>query len=235
MNVSRVALIDRAVVVQAEEGLDLADDLPAGGFGFEHLPEKALEGPAQAKDALRGVGALVFGREQQRWQEVAQVFLQLGQGRLANEASGAVAQRGQPAAEGGEVGCVHEAVYLPPLLTHLLCFLFMNINLAQIEDEYARLRARLGHLGWTSHGSIQDRGPGAGGPCYQWTRKVKAKTVSVALSQDQYEALKEAIDNWHQAQEILQRMQALSRQVIFDTLPSPPRRKRLGKKVLGLI
>src|ERR1035441_8758149 len=33
-----------------------------------------------------------------------------------------------------------------------------------------------------------------------------------------------------QAQEILQRMQALSRQVIFETRPSPPRRKRLGKR-----
>jgi hypothetical protein len=29
-------------------------------------------------------------------------------------------------------------------------------------------------------------------------------------------------------------MQALSREVIFGTLPNPPRRKRLGKKVLGL-
>lgn len=65
----------------------------------------------------------------------------------------------------------------------------MNVNLAQIEDEYARLRARLGRLGWISHGYVQDRGPGAGGPCYQWTRKVKAKTVSVALSREQYEAL----------------------------------------------
>jgi cyclopropane fatty-acyl-phospholipid synthase-like methyltransferase len=111
----------------------------------------------------------------------------------------------------------------------------MNVNLAQIEDEYARLRARLGRLGWISHGYAQDRGPGAGGPCYQWTRKVKAKTVSVALSREQYEALQQAIDNWHQAQEILQRMQTLSRQFIFETLPSPPRRKRLGKKVLGLI
>ena len=111
----------------------------------------------------------------------------------------------------------------------------MNVNLAQIKDEYAQLRARLGHLGWISHGYVQDRGPGAGGPCYQWTRKVKTKTVSVALSREQYEALKDAIDNWHQAQEILHRMQALSRLVIFETLPSPPRRKRLGKRVLGLI
>jgi cyclopropane fatty-acyl-phospholipid synthase-like methyltransferase len=111
----------------------------------------------------------------------------------------------------------------------------MKTNLAQIETEYAQLRARLSRLGWLSHGYVQDRGPGAGGPCYQWTRKVKAKTVSVALSKEQYEALKQAIENWREAQAILQNMQALSRQVIFKTLPNPPRRKRLGRKVLGLI
>ena len=201
-----------AAAVQPEQGLDLADDLPAGGLGFEQLPEKALEGQAQAKDAVAAVGTFVFGGEQRRRQEVAQVFLELGQGRLAKAVSGPAAQGGQSGTEGREIGCVHRAVYIPPLLTHLLSFVFMNVNLAQIEDEYARLRARLGRLGWISHGYVQDRGPGAGGPCYQWTRKVKAKTVSVALSREQYEALKEAIDNWHQAQEILQRMQALSRQ-----------------------
>ena len=70
--------------------------------------------------------------------------------------------------------------------------LFMKINLSQIQAEYGRLRARLAKLGWISHGYVQDRGPGAGGPCYQWTRKVKAKTVSVALSEPQYQALKQA-------------------------------------------
>ena len=111
----------------------------------------------------------------------------------------------------------------------------MNVDFKELQSEYARLRTRLGRLGWISHGYVQDRGPGAGGPCYQWTRKVKAKTVSVALSREQYEALKTAIDNWREAQEILRQMQALSRQVIFETLPNPPRRKRLGKKVLGTI
>jgi cyclopropane fatty-acyl-phospholipid synthase-like methyltransferase len=111
----------------------------------------------------------------------------------------------------------------------------MKTKLARMEREYARLRARLGRLGWISHGYVQDRGPGAGGPCYQWTRKVKAKTVSVALSQEQYAALKKAIANWREAQAILHRMQALSRGVIFETLPNPPRRKRLNKTVLGLI
>jgi len=110
----------------------------------------------------------------------------------------------------------------------------MNAKTQNVTAEYARVRARLGDLGWISNGYVQDRGPGAGGPCYQWTRKVKAKTVSVALSKQQYEALKQAIENWHELQDILQQLQALSRQMIFETLPNPPRRKRLNKKVLGI-
>jgi hypothetical protein len=105
----------------------------------------------------------------------------------------------------------------------------------ELETVYARLREQLSQTGWISQGYVQDRGPGAGGPCYQWTRKVKGKTVSVALSQEQYQWLKEAIKNWKKLQETLKEMQLLSRQVLFETLPNPKRRKRLGKKVLGLI
>ena len=111
----------------------------------------------------------------------------------------------------------------------------MKTESRPLHTEYAQLQARLAKVGWLSQGYAQDRGPGAGGPCYQWTRKVKAKTVSVALSREQYEALQQAITNWREVQAILRRMQVLSRQVIFETLPNPPRRKRLGKKVLGLI
>jgi hypothetical protein len=104
-----------------------------------------------------------------------------------------------------------------------------------LQTTYARLRQQLVQTGWISQGYVQDRGPGAGGPCYQWTRKVKGKTVSVALSQEQYQWLKEAIENWKKLQDILKEMQLLSRQVLFETLPNPKRRKRLGKKVLGLV
>jgi len=100
---------------------------------------------------------------------------------------------------------------------------------------YERLRTRLAQVGWISQGYVQDRGPGAGGPCYQWTRKVKGKTVSVALSHEQYEWLRQAITNWRTVQQTLREMQRLSRQVLFATVPNPPRRKRLGKKTLGLI
>jgi hypothetical protein len=36
-------------------------------------------------------------------------------------------------------------------------------------------------------------------------------------------------------QTTLRQMQQLSRAVLFATLPHPPRRKQLGKRVLGLI
>lgn len=106
---------------------------------------------------------------------------------------------------------------------------------ASSHTRYDQLRRRLSQVGWISEGYVQDRGPGAGGPCYQWTRKVKGKTVSVALSKEQYEWLHTAIVQWREAQAILKEMQQLSRQVLFETLPNPPRRKRLGKRVLGLI
>lgn len=105
----------------------------------------------------------------------------------------------------------------------------------QRESQYAQLRDRLAQTGWISEGYVQDRGPGAGGPCYQWTRKVKGKTVSVALSKEQFEWLREAIAQWREVQATLKEMQRLSRQVLFETVPNPRRRKRLGKKVLGLM
>ena len=106
---------------------------------------------------------------------------------------------------------------------------------ARWQAQYAQLRDRLARTGWISDGYVQDRGPGAGGPCYQWTRKVKGKTVSVALSKEQYEWLHDAIAQWREVQATIKAMQRLSRQVLFETVPHPPRRKRLGKKVLGLI
>jgi hypothetical protein len=101
------------------------------------------------------------------------------------------------------------------------------------KRQYAALRRRLARTNWISEGYVQDRGPGAGGPCYQWTRKVKAKTVSVALSQEQFHWLRQAIVEWRQVQATLREMQRLSRRVLFETLPNPPRRKRLGQKILG--
>jgi hypothetical protein len=99
---------------------------------------------------------------------------------------------------------------------------------------YERLSQTFCSCGWISEGYVQDRGPGAGGPHYQWTRKVKGKTVSVALSQEQYQWLKVAIENWRRFQATLKEMQRISREELFETIPGPPRRKRLSKKSLGI-
>ena len=111
----------------------------------------------------------------------------------------------------------------------------MEPEISQLKSQYDLLRQQLSQVGWISEGYVQDRGPGAGGPCYQWTRKVKGKTVSVALSKEQYEWLHQAIENWKDLQNKLKEMQRLSRRVLFESLPNPKRRKKLSKKVLGLI
>jgi hypothetical protein len=103
------------------------------------------------------------------------------------------------------------------------------------QEQYEKLTQSLSSPGWISEGYVQDRGPGAGGPCYQWTRKVKGKTVSLALSREQYLWLKQAIQNWRTLQAVLKQMQRLSREQLFATVQGPKRRKRLSKKVLGTI
>jgi hypothetical protein len=110
----------------------------------------------------------------------------------------------------------------------------MKPNLAEMRAEYRQLKRTLGKTGWLSHGYVQNRGPGAGGPCYQWTRKENKKTVSVALSKEQYEWMKAAIENWRQVQETLKRMEQISRTVLFQTVHEPHRRKALTNQVLGL-
>src|SRR5437867_2348205 len=61
LHVAGVPLVNETSTVEAEQSLDMADDLAAGGFGSEHLPEEALEGEAQAKDPVAAVGALIGG------------------------------------------------------------------------------------------------------------------------------------------------------------------------------
>ncbi|SRR6266851_9281236 len=100
---------------------------------------------------------------------------------------------------------------------------------------YRQLQRRLAQIGYLSQGSVFERRPGQQGSPYVWTRKVQAKTVTVALSKEQYGWLRLAVDNQRELDRIVRQMQTLSRQVLFDTIPGVIRRKRLSKRVLGLI
>ena len=76
--------------------------------------------------------------------------------------------------------------------------------------------------------------PGQGGPRYQWSRRVGAKTVTVALSAEQFNWLKQAISNQREVWDILMQLQQITAQHALENIPGPPRRKRLSKKRLGL-
>jgi hypothetical protein len=105
-----------------------------------------------------------------------------------------------------------------------------------LSPRYRQLQRRLARLGYISQGSVLDRttlSPPRSG--YQWTRKVGQKTVTVALSRDQFEALQEAVNNARTLRKTVAEMERVSRQILFATLPDTRRRKRLSKRVLGLI
>ncbi len=109
-------------------------------------------------------------------------------------------------------------------------------SLAALEKEYDRLRKRLAQTGYISQGSVQARSVDTSGRSgYQWTRKVAQKTISVALSKQQFEAMKQAIQNERKLWRTIRQMETISRQILFASLPDTLRRKRLPKKVLGLI
>jgi len=104
-----------------------------------------------------------------------------------------------------------------------------------LPASYQRLRARWQRMGWVALGSVLERKlPGQGGPRYQWSRRVRGKTVTVALSAEQFAWLKQAIANQRQAQSLLSQMHRLTLDYMWKHLPSAPRRKHLSKNTLGL-
>jgi hypothetical protein len=104
-----------------------------------------------------------------------------------------------------------------------------------LPPQYQRLRQKLSNIGWIALGSLVERDkPGQGGPRYQWSRRVGPKTVTVALSAEQFSWLKHAVSNQREVWDILIELQQLTAQHVLEKIPGPPRRKRLSKKRLGL-
>jgi hypothetical protein len=168
----------------------------------------------------------------------AKVVGQLLEGALAKVAGGAAAQGGEPGAEGREERGVHMHSNTTVPLDTPAKLVAMNETpeaLAALKAQYQRRRQDLARIGYISQGSVQQRSVAASGRSgYQWTRKVAQKTVTVALSQAQYEAMKEAVANERKLWKTIQEMERVSRRIIFASASDTRRRKRLSKKVLGL-
>jgi hypothetical protein len=105
----------------------------------------------------------------------------------------------------------------------------------RLPAAYRRCQDQLARVGWVALGTVLERSrPGQGGPRYQWSRRVEGKTITVALSAEQFAWLKTAIANQRQAWAILEQMHRFTLQHMWQTLPGTTRRKSLSNKTLGL-
>jgi len=108
--------------------------------------------------------------------------------------------------------------------------------LESLQREYQRLSGSLAAIGYISQGSVVDRSklrrPRSG---YQWTRKVAQNTVTVALSPEQFQGVRKAVENRRRLANTLTKMENLSRRTLFSSLPDTHRRKPLNKNVLDPI
>jgi len=88
----------------------------------------------------------------------------------------------------GKSGVIERYIYRSIDRLYMIVFMKTKRTPAQRRKEFETFARQLASIDWISEGYVQNRGPGAGGPRFQWTRKVRGKTVSVALSEIQFEA-----------------------------------------------
>ena len=91
----------------------------------------------------------------------------------------------------------------------------------------AALRARFEHckqqllaLDWLTEGSVTENHPGT----WRWTRKIRAKTVTIALSPEQAEAFRHAIAAHRRLETLIKEMRSLSQTFLLQSIQGPPRR-----------
>jgi hypothetical protein len=105
-----------------------------------------------------------------------------------------------------------------------------DLILGRNAEQYQQLRKQLRNLPLLAQGNVFAIPPPQGAPRasthYKWTRKVKAKTVTEALSKEQYEALKAAIEANKQVEQALRKMRQLTQDTILRNLPQSPGKRR---------
>jgi len=83
----------------------------------------------------------------------------------------------------------------------------------KLEERYRILRKELAGLGWITDGSVTPNHPGH----WRWTRKVKAKTITMGLSEEQAGIFKAAIADHRRLESILREMRAISQEVLLNS------------------
>ena len=119
--------------------------------------------------------------------------------------------------------CLYKYIYLSkvklfPMKNHLLS----PTQIAALRKRFESCKTQILALDWVTQGSLSQSPQGN---C-RWTRKVKAKTVTVALSDQQAELFRRAIDDHRKLEKLIDQMRALSQQVLLNSVEGPARRKR---------
>jgi hypothetical protein len=104
---------------------------------------------------------------------------------------------------------------------------FPASTLRQLRAAYRRMEKALGRQPWLLQGSVNAVAPKTpgGNVTYTWTRKVRAKTVTVALSEAQAEAFRAAIAANRQVEELLARLREVSQTALLEGMPGVSRRR----------
>jgi len=85
----------------------------------------------------------------------------------------------------------------------------------QLQKRYQELQSQIAQLGWIAQGSLMHQAPNA----WRLTRKIKAKTLTTALSQAQASLFAKAITNHRRLEELLQQMREISQIVLLGSVP----------------
>ena len=103
---------------------------------------------------------------------------------------------------------------------------FSAAEAKKLRRQYEKLQQQVAGLPWIVQGSVTEKPPlsPTARSTYQWTRKVRAKTVSVALSPEQATAFREAIDANRRLEDTLRQMREMSQTVLLNSLPKARKR-----------
>ena len=95
-------------------------------------------------------------------------------------------------------------------------------KIARLTRQFEHCKAQLLQLSWITQGSIFQTQQGS----WCWTRKVKAKTVTVALSAQQAQLFEQAVAQHRKLELLLAKMRDISQTFLLQSVPGPARRKR---------
>ena len=112
-----------------------------------------------------------------------------------------------------------------------------------VSSRYDRLRRSLGKIGFVCKGSMLRRHMPCGrsgcrcadgpdnwhGPYYQWTWKVKGKTVTVRLTPEQAQLMSSYVRNDRELRRVVAQMREISLKVVQAQIKAISRRRKRAK------